>query len=98
MRDDMAHGTGTWMAEALDAASGGVVFLLMVVFMAMVAGITGWAAGSYMTAAILFGCCVLAVIAMSATWGVLHWGIDQTPSAPTQRTDESVDDRFRHAA
>jgi hypothetical protein len=98
MRHTLTDGPGSTVSEALDAASGGLVFAMLVAIMGAVAGLAGWAAGVFPTATILLGCAVLSALIASAVWGVLHWGVDE----PLMADDFAVqrDDRhgFRHAA
>lgn len=71
------------ISEALDAASGGVLFAALVVCVGGVVGVAGWAVGNYPTVGLLVGCATLSALVASAVWGVLRWGIDE-PVAPTR--------------
>jgi predicted lysophospholipase L1 biosynthesis ABC-type transport system permease subunit len=86
-------------SEALDAASGGLLFFALVVAIGALVGLAGWAAGTYPMVGILFGCATLSTLVASAVWGILHWGVDDAvpvKRSPARQAESGV--RFNRAA
>ena len=91
MRRIMTNGPGNTFSEALDAASGGLLFVALCVLIGGLVALAGWAVGTYPTVGILFGCATLSTLVASAVWGILHWGVDEpmvVKTVGTRRTQE----------
>lgn len=92
---------GTTLSEALQSASGGLVFLLGVATMGALVGLIGWTAARYTTLAVLVGLTMLVAIAVSAVWGLLRWAaVEPEATRPGARHKQmrQPDRGFRQAA
>ena len=90
MRAIGVDGPGSTMSEALDAASGGLVFVALAAVLGTIVGVAGWAAATYATAALLLGCAVISAIVGAAVWGLLHWGVDEPTEQPVHEPASDV--------